>query len=122
MIISTGNIAIWFYRLSLLLGRFEYDSRGILDDTHVRLFTRATFTRLLRQAGFEIVRAGVTTLPFEIIFQSHAENPLVRFLDRAYHRLARFWPELFAYQFVLEARIARLEHEESTAWPENAGR
>ncbi|NLH48110.1 MAG: methyltransferase domain-containing protein [Myxococcales bacterium] len=122
MIISTGNIAIWFYRLSLLLGRFEYDARGILDDTHVRLFTRATFTRLLRQAGFEIVRVAVTTLPFEIIFQSHAENPLVRFLDRAYHRLARFWPELFAYQFVLEARIARLEHGESTAWPEAAGR
>ena len=45
LIISTPNIALWFYRLSLLVGRFEYGPRGILDETHVHFFTRATFRR-----------------------------------------------------------------------------
>lgn len=118
LIISTGNIAVWFYRISLLLGRFEYGPRGILDETHVRLYTRATFKRLIRQAGFEILRIQTTPLPFEIVFQTHADNPLVRALDRVYHALTRWWPTLFAYQFIIEARIARLESAEAPLWPE----
>lgn len=118
LIISTGNIAVWFYRLSLLLGRFEYGPRGILDETHVRLYTLATFRRLIQQAGFEITRVRTTPLPFEIVFQTHADNPLVRLLDRFYHTLTRWWPTLFAYQFIIEARIARLETGEAPLWPE----
>ena len=113
LIISTGNLAIWFYRTSLLLGRFEYGARGILDDTHVRLYTKATFERLLQQSGFEIVQRQTTSLPFEIIFQSSSNNAIVHFLDRQYHRLTRLWPEMFAYQFILHARIARLETGET---------
>ncbi len=113
LIISTGNVAIWFYRVSLLLGRFEYGPRGILDETHVRLFTQATFERLVRQAGFEIVRRHYTPLPFELVFETRADSWFIRALDRAYHGLARLWPAMFAYQFVLEARIARLEPDEA---------
>lgn len=112
LIISTGNIAIWFYRVSLLLGRFEYGPRGILDETHVRLFTRATFERLVQEAGFEILAQATTPLPFEIIFQSRTQNRVLITLERGYHALCRFWPELFAYQFLLHARIGRLESHE----------
>lgn len=117
LIISTANIAIWFYRISLLLGRFEYSPRGILDETHVRLFTHSTFERLVRMAGFEIIGRRTTPLPFEIVFQTHAANPFIRFLDTTYHFLTRLWPALFAYQFILEARIARLETGEAPVWP-----
>lgn len=33
-------------------GRFDYSGAGILDVTHVRFFTRATATEMLRQTGF----------------------------------------------------------------------
>jgi SAM-dependent methyltransferase len=117
LIVSTGNVAIWFYRVSLLLGRFEYGPRGILDQTHVRLFTLATFQRLLRQSGFEIVRRAFTPLPFELIFETRADSRFIRLLDRAYYALTRIWPAMFAYQFILEARIARLETGEAPVWP-----
>ena len=54
--ISTPNIALWFYRLSLLVGRFEYGPRGVLDETHVHLYTGSTFRREVEAAGFQVLR------------------------------------------------------------------
>lgn len=106
LIISTPNVALWFYRLSLLVGRFEYGPRGVLDRTHVHLYTRASFRREVERAGFRIVKERVTALPFEVVFESTGRSRLVRALSRAYHWLARLWPEMFAYQFILEAEVA----------------
>jgi 2-polyprenyl-3-methyl-5-hydroxy-6-metoxy-1,4-benzoquinol methylase len=108
LLISTPNIAIWFYRLSLLAGRFEYGPRGVLDETHVHLFTRASFRREIESAAFRVVRERFTALPFEIVFESTGRSSLVRGLASAYHGLARLWPEMFAYQFLIEAEAATL--------------
>jgi methionine biosynthesis protein MetW len=113
LIISTPNVALWFYRLSLLIGRFEYGPRGVLDETHVHLFTRASFRRLVEKAGFHVVQERVTALPFEVVFESTGRSRLVRAVSRSYHALARWWPGLFAYQVILEAEIITLD-EEST--------
>lgn len=115
LLISTPNIAIWFYRLSLLVGRFEYGPRGVLDETHVHLFTRATFRREVENAAFRIVRERVTALPFEIVFESTGRSALVRGLANTYHALARLWPEMFAYQFLLEAEVGTLLEREQGA-------
>jgi SAM-dependent methyltransferase len=111
LLISTPNIAIWFYRLSLLAGRFNYGPRGILDETHVHLFTRATFRRLVERGGFHIVRERVTALPFEVVLRSTGRSRLVARTSRVYHFLARLWPALFAYQFLLEAEITALDED-----------
>jgi len=116
LLISTPNIALWFYRLSLLVGRFEYGPRGVLDETHLHLYTRSTFRREVENAGFRVVRGRVTALPFEVVFESTGRSRLVRAVTRAYHALARLWPALFAYQLLLEAEITTLDHE-STAGP-----
>jgi hypothetical protein len=106
-------VALWFYRLSLLIGRFEYGPRGVLDETHVHLYTRASFRRTIEKAGFHVLRERVTALPFEVVFESTGRSRLIRSMSRAYHALARLWPTLFAYQFILEAEITTLD-EEST--------
>jgi 2-polyprenyl-3-methyl-5-hydroxy-6-metoxy-1,4-benzoquinol methylase len=114
LLISTPNVALWFYRLSLLVGRFEYGPRGVLDETHVHLYTRSSFRRAVEKAGFRVLRERATALPFEVVFESTGRSRLVRGLAGAYHLLARLWPELFAYQMLLEAEITTLD-EESTA-------
>jgi 2-polyprenyl-3-methyl-5-hydroxy-6-metoxy-1,4-benzoquinol methylase len=111
LIISTPNIALWFYRLSLLIGRFEYGPRGVLDETHVHLFTGSTFRREVEKAGFSVVRQRVTALPFEVVFESTGRSRFVRHLAGSYHALARAWPSMFAYQYVLEAEITTLDEE-----------
>ena len=115
LIISTPNIALWFYRLSLLVGRFEYGPRGVLDETHVHLYTGSTFRREVENAGFDVLRQRVTALPFEVVFESTGRSRLVRGIASAYHLLARLWPSMFAYQYVLEARITTLDEESTTS-------
>ena len=55
-IISVPNIGFFRMRLQLLMGRFSYGVRGILDLGHRRLFTFKTIIRLLDQAGFKIIQ------------------------------------------------------------------
>jgi 2-polyprenyl-3-methyl-5-hydroxy-6-metoxy-1,4-benzoquinol methylase len=111
LIISTPNVALWFYRLSLLVGRFEYGPRGVLDETHVHLYTGSTFRREVEKAGFQILRQRVTALPFEVVFESTGRSRLIRSLAFTYHLLARMWPSMFAYQYILEAQIVTLDEE-----------
>jgi len=101
LVASTGNIAIWFYRVSLLLGRFEYGPRGILDRTHVHLFTLDTFQRFFRQMGYELLDVKFTPIPFELVVSSTGRSSLVEAITRWYYNLALLWPRMLAYQFIV---------------------
>lgn len=105
LIASTGNVAFWYYRLSLLFGRFEYAPRGILDQTHVRLYTLRSFRRLLSQAGFMVVRVDATPIPLPSLHPVFRSAPW-SWLHAFSHLLASVWKRLFAYQFILEAERA----------------
>lgn len=50
VIISLPNVANFTVRLNLLRGRFDYGDSGILDRTHLHLYTRDTALALARQA------------------------------------------------------------------------
>src|SRR4029453_7112221 len=47
VLVSVPTVAHLWVRLSLLLGRWDYGDRGILDRTHLRFFTRRSFVRFL---------------------------------------------------------------------------
>lgn len=106
LIISTPNIANWYCRLSLLMGRFNYGPKGILDETHVKFYTLDTFRQLIESTGYKVTQERFTGLPFEVVFSSAGKSKLLRLLDWAYFQWVRFWPRLFAYQFVFEAKIS----------------
>jgi hypothetical protein len=55
-----------------------------------------------------VLRERVTALPFEIVFESTGRSRVVRALSATYHAMARVWPEMFAYQFLLEAEVTTL--------------
>jgi 2-polyprenyl-3-methyl-5-hydroxy-6-metoxy-1,4-benzoquinol methylase len=56
VVISLPNVAAWTVRLGLMAGRFDYEQSGILDDTHLRFFTRKTAVALAEAAGLEVLR------------------------------------------------------------------
>lgn len=101
VILTTANIAFVVMRISLLLGRFEYGKRGILDITHTRLFTFNTLRRAMRAAGFEIQRSEGIVVPMPFIFGRSALSRVALALNRA---LARFLPKLFGFQILLVAK------------------
>jgi len=100
LIASTGNVAFWMVRLMLLLGQFNYGKKGILDLTHQRLFTVRSFCRTLEGEGFRVESVRGFGPPIRDMVGTSL--PL-RLLDSLAGGLARVWPSLFGYQFLVEA-------------------
>lgn len=99
VLLSVPNFAHWYPRIRVAAGMFGYDRRGILDETHLRFFTRATLRRLVRASGFDILDEHATGLPLGTISETDGSRlRLVRRIDRA---LVRIRPTLFGYQYVL---------------------
>jgi glycosyltransferase involved in cell wall biosynthesis len=99
-VISTPNVAFFAMRLNLLLGRFNYAKRGILDITHKRLFTRKSLLRALADCGYQVEHCHAVGPPFEAV----APGKIGRVLGWFGDRLARLWPSLFAFQFIVVAK------------------
>jgi 2-polyprenyl-3-methyl-5-hydroxy-6-metoxy-1,4-benzoquinol methylase len=102
-LVSIPNVANISVRLALLFGRFRYADRGILDDSHVAFYTRASAEALLEEGGLRIRAAEPTAMPYELAAPVLARAPWL-YPARAFARLsAKAWPTLFGYQFVFEA-------------------
>jgi 2-polyprenyl-3-methyl-5-hydroxy-6-metoxy-1,4-benzoquinol methylase len=100
VIISTPNVAFAVVRLNLLLGRFNYAERGILDITHKRLFTRKTLRRALRDCGYRIERMKGVPPPFEAVMP----GVWGRVLGKLSAMLTRVWPGMFSFQTLVVCR------------------
>lgn len=90
LVVSVPNVAFISIRISLVVGRFEYQEKGILDKSHLHFFTLSTIKKLIRDSGYQVVsaRGYINT------------RPVLRFLDI----LATLFPSIFAYQLLLVAR------------------
>lgn len=99
IVASIPNIAHAAVRLALLAGRFDYRPLGLLDETHVRFFTRRSLQGLLEQAGLvpvEVTRTTAGAFGTEIqIDQAEFSPSLVRSVEAG--------EEGTTYQFVLRA-------------------
>jgi hypothetical protein len=96
VVISTPNVAFAAIRVNLLLGRFNYAERGILDITHKRLFTWSSLLATLRDCGYRVEH----TIPIGVPFEAVLPGTLGQVLGRACDLLARAWPALFAFQIM----------------------
>jgi 2-polyprenyl-3-methyl-5-hydroxy-6-metoxy-1,4-benzoquinol methylase len=109
VIVSVPNVANIWVRIQLLLGKFEYADRGILDRTHMRFFTLNSFRTFLQEANFDVVKLLSTPIPLPLLIPERYQGPIFQLAHSANARLARIWKSLFAYQFVVVAR--RSKHE-----------
>jgi 2-polyprenyl-3-methyl-5-hydroxy-6-metoxy-1,4-benzoquinol methylase len=113
VVISVPNIAHGDVRLSLLAGRFDYRDTGLLDETHVRFFTRENLSRFLRDAGFAAVDVRTTTAP---LFGTELQPRREDFPAEVIAELEND-PEALVYQFVVQAAPDDAAQAESAvAW------
>ncbi|MCX9073315.1 MAG: glycosyltransferase [Candidatus Methanoperedens sp.] len=54
IVISIPNVAHWSIRMDLLFGNFDYQNLGLLDDSHLRFFTKKSIVSLLESCGYFI--------------------------------------------------------------------
>jgi glycosyltransferase involved in cell wall biosynthesis len=101
ILISTANVAFIVTRLMLFLGQFNYGKRGILDQTHTRLFTFASFRRTIEQAEFEVLEVTGIPGPFPLALGDNWLSRLLLSLNRTMIHVSK---GLFSYQMFLRIK------------------
>jgi SAM-dependent methyltransferase len=102
-IFCVPNVAHWYPRFRMTFGLFDYDQRGILDQTHLRFFTRRSANRLVKRQGYTVRRLQPVGLPLDALGVSSVKGKWLRLLD---HVLLALWPTMFGYQFIIEASLS----------------
>ncbi len=97
VIVSLPNIAHWSIRLRLLWGMFDYEDYGIMDRTHLRLYTVKTGRELLESQGYPVEQVAISGSGLQNILNSAARR-LGRPLP------APIAPGLLAYELIYIAR------------------
>jgi SAM-dependent methyltransferase len=106
IVASLPNSGHWYFRLTVLSGRFPAADRGLFDRTHLHFYTWAGWSELFQAAGLEITNVAPTAVPFGLAWNAGSGHIAVRALERLSYELGRFWKALFAYQFVVVAHSA----------------
>jgi SAM-dependent methyltransferase len=125
-IVSVPNYAVWYNRISTLLGMQHYAWSGLWDRTHLRFYTRRTVRELLEYCGLamvdeastpSLVQSGAPVLRkiFErdvargdhlALADSRAYQLYRSFVEPVESRVCALWPELLGFQVVYAARRA----------------
>lgn len=111
LIASIPNIAHAAISWELAHGRFDYQKFGLLDNTHIRFFTKKNVTKLFEEAGYRIISWDrVIKYPEETEFNVHCTSTMDQsFLDW----ISELNPEAHTYQFIVKTRPVFDEKEES---------
>lgn len=100
IIVSLPNVAYWQVRLKLLVGNFDYDEYGVMDRTHLKLYTRKTGQELLERNGYRVVNFKTAGSMIQQI-----ANRIAR--ARGRDSAPQILPGLFGYELIYFARPER---------------
>ncbi|HET9641946.1 MAG TPA: class I SAM-dependent methyltransferase [Burkholderiaceae bacterium] len=111
LILSVPNVAHAALVFELAHGRFDYRSRGLLDDTHIRFFTRTNLIRSASEANMliehlERISAIPESTEFTVSPRNVAEQSLMDYI-------VSHSPEAFTYQFIAVLRPSSMGQQET---------
>lgn len=91
VVASIPNIQHYTIIKNLILGRWEYESGGLLDNTHLRFFTYKTIRKMFLDAGFRRINIhpNIHGRKYVKLIDSMGLNILTRFLVIQYFVVAR---------------------------------
>ena len=101
IIISVPNIAFISIRLALLRGKFSYTDQGIMDNTHLRFFTKDTLFALIKKSELIIEDLEISSGFSQI-------SVIGKYLDKIpkywQYIISKKFPSLLGYQFIAICR------------------
>ncbi len=103
LLVSLPNVANLYVRLNLLLGRFPYHSKGLLDRAHLHFYTRKSAERLITRTGWEILGREYSSIPVAMVFPFLRKRGF-RLSLKALRAATLLWRGLFCYQYLLYCR------------------
>lgn len=100
LILSTPNIAFISVRLSLLLGKFNYRSEGIMDENHVHFYTKKSLTDFLKECGYKIQEIDISSGFSQVSKIGKYLNLIPKAIQ---YKITKVWDEGLAYQLIFVA-------------------
>ena len=94
LIYSVPNIVNWHSRMTIFLGKFEYEDGTVFERSHLRFYTHKTARKMAIDSGYQIVWLDVT--PSIYLLKEK--------LNIVWYNLAKAWKNLFADEFIIIAR------------------
>lgn len=106
VLVSVPNVAHWSVRRQLAGGRFDYAPSGILDEGHLRFFTRRSLDALVRGAGLVEPRheAVLPALRNHVPALDRAPARVRAAVEARWRALGERRAELLGFQLVCLAR------------------
>jgi len=98
IIASIPNVANINIRLQLLFGNFNYKPSGILDQTHLRFFTKKSVKKMFTKQNYKIIKID-STPGFNFIILRH-----FKLLIKIKKIICKMYSKLFALQFIVIAK------------------
>lgn len=83
IVVTVPNVLFWKNRLKILFGSFEYTETGMMDRGHIHFFTWKSLQEVVAKGGYQIEKTA-HNIP-----------------TRGTNGLAKMWPGLFCYQFIV---------------------
>lgn len=111
-VISLPNVAHADVRLALVEGRWDYQPFGLMDNTHIRFFTRDSCRKLVREAGFHVAVLDRVIRP---AFSTELGVVRERFPEDVIDQILRD-PDAETYQFVFKAVLDNGDHAATEAF------
>lgn len=97
--VSVPNMAYAGLIANLMRGRFDYGPEGLMDETHLRFFTRSSFMALLKSSGWETIDTDAIAQPLhETEYRLRLDE-----LPPAVLRHLMAQPDASAYQLIFKA-------------------
>lgn len=99
LLVSLPNFVNLYVRLNILLGRIPLHSKGLLDRTHLHIYTLSQMEQLLKKTGWLIKKRHVTSIPISIVFP-FLKKPVFCWILKVLLKGTKIFPRLLGYQGV----------------------
>ena len=107
ILIAIPNVLVWSMRIRFLYGNFQYESDGIMDDTHLRFFTYYTADEYLLKdcKNLNLEYKGVSGSVPQWVFRRYIfPKYLINFIDSIG---LKYLPNLFGSQVLLRLTLKK---------------
>jgi 2-polyprenyl-3-methyl-5-hydroxy-6-metoxy-1,4-benzoquinol methylase len=108
LVVSVPNMRFYLVLLRLAFDRWSYTNSGVRDGTHLRIFTRRSLERLLREHGLEVERLERN---YRLLDDQSNVGRVGALASRVTRRTIApaLFRDLMAYQYIAVARRAQPE-------------
>ncbi|ABB14724.1 glycosyltransferase [Carboxydothermus hydrogenoformans] len=99
-IISVPNFRHWSVIMKILFGDLSYEEAGIMDKTHLRIFTKYIIHNMMKNLNLEVIKISKNVVPLE----ANQKEILIKLLGAFALDVRSFAADIDTYQYIYKVK------------------